>query len=76
MEAEVLQRLKVASDQLTGQFAEAQAEWNSEKAAMERRVADAEDQVGILRRELDRSMRKCRGPGPLPILSPKMRRSR
>ncbi|GAV01270.1 hypothetical protein RvY_12008-1 [Ramazzottius varieornatus] len=55
VEAEVLERLKLASDQLTGQFAEAQAEWNSEKAAMERRVADAEDQVGILRRELDRS---------------------
>ena len=55
MEVAVLERLKLVSQQLTDQFAEVQTEWKAEKAAMERRVADAEDQVGILRRELDRS---------------------
>lgn len=34
---------------------ERESQWLQEKAGMERRLNDAEEQVGILRRELDRS---------------------
>ncbi|OQV17521.1 Homeobox protein cut-like 1 [Hypsibius exemplaris] len=55
IEAAVQTRLKSEVDLLTAEFAERQAELALEKSAMERKLTDAQDQVGILRRELDRS---------------------
>ncbi|XP_055343489.1 protein CASP-like [Paramacrobiotus metropolitanus] len=44
-------------EQLSVELTERQAEWAEERSALERRLLDTEGQVGILRRELDKSMK-------------------